>query len=55
MKAIDAAGWGSGQVIEASARLLRIGEGTAHAGFWKALSQEVAAAGGVEGRSPARG
>ena len=55
VKAIDAAGWGSGQVIEASARLLRIGEGTAHAGFWKALSQQVAAAGGVEGRSPARG
>ena len=55
VKAIDAAGWDTGRVIEASARLLRIGEGTAHAGFWRALSEEVAAAGGVDGPPPARG
>jgi hypothetical protein len=55
VKAIDAAGWDAGQVIEASARLLRIGEGSAHADFWKALSQEVTAAGGVDEPPPARG
>jgi hypothetical protein len=55
VKAIDAAGWDAGQVIEASARLLRIGEGSAHAGFWTGLSQEVAAAGGVDGPPPACG
>ena len=55
VKAIDTAGWDTGQVIETSARLLRIGEGTAHAGFWKALSQEVAAAGGVDEPPPTRG
>jgi hypothetical protein len=49
VKAIDAAAWDAGRVIEASARLLRIGEGTAHAGFWKALAEEVAAAGGIDG------
>ena len=27
------------------------GEGTAHAGFWTALSEEVAAAGGIDGPS----
>jgi hypothetical protein len=53
VKAIDTAGWDTGRVIEASARLLRIGEGTAHAGFWRALSEEVAAAGGIDG-PPAR-
>ena len=50
VKAIDAAGWDAGQVVEASACMLRIGEGTAQAGFWKALSEEVAAA-GAAGRS----
>ena len=55
VKAIDAAGWDTAQVIDASARLLRIGEGTANAGFWRALAQEVAAAGGVDGPAPARG
>ena len=55
VKAIDTAGWDAGQVIQASARLLRIGEGSAHAGFWRALSEEVAAAGGVDEPPPARG
>ena len=56
VKAIDSAGWEAGQVIEASARLLRIGEGSAHADFWRALSQEVAAAGGgAEPPPPPRG
>jgi hypothetical protein len=54
VKAIDAAGWDTGQVIEASARLLRIGEGTAQSGFWRALSEEVAAAGGVDEPPPTR-
>jgi len=55
VKEIDSAGWDAGQAIEASAQLLRIGDGSAHAGFWRALSQEVAAAGGVDGPPPARG